>query len=82
MGLFLYMIFGLVSVLASMAGAICGIGGGVLIKPVLDAFGVLDVATISFLSGWSSTGSLFFGYYIWYYGLYLEKGSYSYTSCN
>lgn len=51
MGLFLYMIFGLVSVLASMAGAICGIGGGVLIKPVLDAFGVLDVATISFLSG-------------------------------
>lgn len=51
MSLFLYMIFGLVSILASMAGAICGIGGGVLIKPVLDAFGVLDVDSISFLSG-------------------------------
>lgn len=32
-------------------GAICGIGGGVIIKPVLDAFGALDVAVISFLSG-------------------------------
>lgn len=36
---------------ASIIGAICGIGGGVIIKPVLDAFGVLDVAAISFLSG-------------------------------
>lgn len=36
---------------ASVAGAICGIGGGVIIKPVLDAFGIMDVATISFLSG-------------------------------
>lgn len=34
-----------------MAGAICGIGGGVLIKPLLDTFGVLSVAAISFLSG-------------------------------
>ena len=32
-------------------GTVCGIGGGVIIKPVLDAFGVLDVAVISFLSG-------------------------------
>lgn len=32
-------------------GAICGIGGGVIIKPVLDAFGVLRVETVSFLSG-------------------------------
>lgn len=37
--------------LASAAGAICGIGGGVIIKPVLDAFGIMDVTTISFLSG-------------------------------
>lgn len=37
--------------LASVAGAICGIGGGVIIKPVLDAFGILDVNVISFLSG-------------------------------
>ena len=36
---------------ASVVGAICGIGGGVIIKPVLDAFGIMDVATISFLSG-------------------------------
>ncbi len=36
---------------ASIVGAICGIGGGVIIKPVLDAFGILDVKTISFLSG-------------------------------
>ncbi|MBQ5672490.1 MAG: sulfite exporter TauE/SafE family protein [Oscillospiraceae bacterium] len=36
---------------ASIIGAICGIGGGVIIKPALDAFGIMDVATISFLSG-------------------------------
>lgn len=40
-----------VSFLASIAGAICGIGGGVIIKPVLDLFGLDSVATISFLSG-------------------------------
>ena len=37
--------------LASVIGAICGIGGGVIIKPALDAFGIMDVSTISFLSG-------------------------------
>lgn len=36
---------------ASIIGAICGIGGGVIIKPALDAFGIMDVGTISFLSG-------------------------------
>lgn len=36
---------------ASVVGALCGIGGGVIIKPVLDAFGIMDVAAISFLSG-------------------------------
>lgn len=35
---------------ASVIGAICGIGGGVIIKPILDAFHMLDVAAISFLS--------------------------------
>jgi len=44
-------IFFTVCFLASIVGAICGIGGGVIIKPVLDAFGVLDVKVISFLSG-------------------------------
>lgn len=41
----------LVSFLACTVGAICGIGGGIIIKPVLDATGVADVATINFLSG-------------------------------
>jgi len=36
---------------ASIIGAICGIGGGVIIKPLLDACGIMDVGTISFLSG-------------------------------
>ena len=44
-------IFFLVSFLASVAGAICGIGGGVVIKPVLDMLGLETVAAISFLSG-------------------------------
>ena len=34
-----------------IVGAICGIGGGVIIKPALDAVGIMDVGTISFLSG-------------------------------
>lgn len=41
----------LICFFASVIGAICGIGGGVIIKPVLDAFQVMDVASISFLSG-------------------------------
>ena len=36
---------------ASIVGAICGIGGGVIIKPLLDALGIAGVAEISFLSG-------------------------------
>ena len=51
MSIYLYVIFLVVSFGASVVGAICGIGGGVLIKPLLDAFGVLSVASISFLSG-------------------------------
>lgn len=34
-----------------VVGAICGIGGGVIIKPVLDMLGSIDAATVSFLSG-------------------------------
>lgn len=44
-------IFILVSFCASVIGCICGIGGGVIIKPVLDAFGLYSVSTISFMSG-------------------------------
>lgn len=47
----LLFIFFVICFSASIIGAICGIGGGVIIKPVLDAFHVMDVATISFLSG-------------------------------
>ena len=45
------LIFLIVSFFASVAGAICGIGGGVIIKPVLDLFRLASVSTISFLSG-------------------------------
>ena len=41
----------LVSFLASVIGSICGIGGGVIIKPVLDAWNLYSVSTISFISG-------------------------------
>ncbi len=41
----------IISFLASVAGAICGIGGGVIIKPTLDLFGWDSVTAISFLSG-------------------------------
>ncbi len=45
-----YIIFFIVSILASIVGAICGVGGGVFMKPALDAVGVLPVNTITFLS--------------------------------
>ena len=41
----------LVCFAASVVGAVCGIGGGVIMKPVLDTFGFASVSTISFLSG-------------------------------
>lgn len=50
MGVGLYLLFLAVSFGASVVGAICGIGGGVLIKPVLDAVSGLSVAAVSFLS--------------------------------
>ena len=46
-----YLVIAAVCLLASTVGAICGIGGGVIIKPVLDALDILPVATINFLSG-------------------------------
>ena len=41
----------LICLLATTAGGISGVGGGVIIKPVMDATSGLSVATISFLSG-------------------------------
>lgn len=45
------LLFALVSFVASTAGAICGVGGGVIIKPTLDLFQWAGASTISFLSG-------------------------------
>lgn len=41
----------IVCLLSSTAGGICGIGGGVIIKPVVDSLGMLSVSALSFLSG-------------------------------
>ena len=47
----LYALIFVVCLLSSTVGGICGIGGGVIIKPVVDALGVLSVSALSFLSG-------------------------------
>jgi hypothetical protein len=39
-----------VSLLASIVGSISGIGGGVIIKPVMDSFSLFPVSTINFLT--------------------------------
>ena len=38
---------------ASTIGGLCGIGGGVIIKPSLELMGVMSVSAVSFLSGLS-----------------------------
>lgn len=45
------LIFFLVSYISSVIGSICGIGGGIIIKPTLDLLSFMNVETISFLSG-------------------------------
>jgi len=47
----MYLLYFLISLLATTIGAICGVGGGIVIKPVLDATRTLSVSDISFLSG-------------------------------
>lgn len=44
------LVYLIVALGASVVGAICGIGGGVIIKPVLDLLHLETVSTISFLS--------------------------------
>lgn len=44
-------LFFFISIISSTIGGISGIGGGVIIKPALDALGGLDAAVVSFLSG-------------------------------
>lgn len=62
----IYLVYILVCLFACTIGTLCGMGGGIIIKPVLDSTGVMSVATITFLSGctviamtiWSVTKSL------------------------
>lgn len=51
-----YILIALICLVSSVVGAICGIGGGVVIKPVLDAIGIMSVTTVSFLSGLTVLG--------------------------
>lgn len=56
----------LITLFACTIGKICGMGGGVLIKPIMDALGLFSVSTINFysactvtaMSGWSVGKSL------------------------
>ena len=41
----------LICFFSSTMGAVAGFGGGVIIKPVMDAFGIYPVSTVSFMSG-------------------------------
>lgn len=41
----------IIAILTSVIGSICGIGGGVLIKPILDSAEIMSVSAVSFLSG-------------------------------
>jgi len=45
-----------VTFLACFLGKICGMGGGVIIKPVLDALGIASPSQINFLSGCTVIG--------------------------
>ncbi len=41
----------LICLIACIIGAISGIGGGIIIKPIIDSFGIMSSSTLSFLSG-------------------------------
>lgn len=49
-------VFFIVAFFACVIGSVCGMGGGVIIKPVLDATGLLPTAAINFLSGCTVIG--------------------------
>lgn len=48
-----YLFYSFICLIATTLGAISGIGGGVIIKPVFDALAPFSVSQISFLSGCS-----------------------------
>ena len=52
----MYLFYFLICIIATTMGAISGIGGGVIIKPVMDAVSGMGVSTISFLSGCTVLG--------------------------
>lgn len=45
------LIYFFICLISCFIGAISGIGGGVIIKPILDSFGNMSISEISFLSG-------------------------------
>ena len=45
-----YLLYFLISIFSTTLGALTGMGGGVIIKPVLDMIGSYDVETIGVLS--------------------------------
>ena len=51
-----WLLYFLICIGATTLGAISGIGGGVIIKPVMDAVANMSVSTISFLSGCTVLG--------------------------
>ena len=46
-----YVFYFLLSAVVAIIGTVSGIGGGVIIKPVMDALSGMDVSSVSFLSG-------------------------------
>lgn len=47
------LIYFLVALIATIIGSMAGLGGGVIIKPVLDSLGHYDITTIGVLSSWT-----------------------------
>ena len=56
----IYIVILIITVGASLIGAVSGVGGGVIIKPLLDSFGIMSVADASFLSGCTVLSMSFF----------------------
>ncbi|WP_297488021.1 sulfite exporter TauE/SafE family protein [uncultured Cetobacterium sp.] len=49
----MFFIYFLTSIIATSLGALAGLGGGVIIKPVLDTLGTYDLGTIGILSSFT-----------------------------
>lgn len=51
LGGYMYLLYFIISFFSSTIGAMSGIGGGVINRPLLDALSPMNAATVSFLSG-------------------------------